>query len=324
MIKEVVKKSLVVGVILLFSGTVFASNISSNMAFYGDELDQQQTIWTEYEGYGIHNSDEMMAQSFKPTLSVLTRVELAAGNFGNPSGNLVVSIRSSLNGEDLTSAYVSAQDIPDLEHSDWMEFDFSDISTTPEETYYIVWHPDSSWDSSNFVIWRKHDGDPYPRGRLFWYDGSDWVDDYPTEDFCFKTYGMNNQPPNKPSITGPTSGEVRNSYEYEIVADDPDGDNLYYFIEFEEGYSYWTEENYPSGEAINRSWRWSESGDYEIKVKAKDVHGLESDWATLKVSIPKNKDVNPILRLLGWPISRFPLLEMILFRMALLNNFGNF
>jgi len=30
-------------------------------------------------------------------------------------------------------------------------------------------------------------------------------------------------------------------------------------------------------------------------VKAKDVMGEESDWATLEVTMPKNKAINPFL-----------------------------
>ena len=41
-------------------------------------------------------------------------------------------------------------------------------------------------------------------------------------------------------------------------------------------------------------------GEYQIKVKAKDDHGAESDWADpFGVSMPKNKVVNsPVLRFL--------------------------
>ena len=34
---------------------------------------------------------------------------------------------------------------------------------------------------------------------------------------------------------------------------------------------------------------WSEEGEYIVKAKAKDPYGAESDWATLEVTVPKNK-----------------------------------
>jgi len=89
---------------LLFS-SIFPSVGSSRI--FDDVIDQEQPIWTENEGYGIHNSNEKMDQSLKPTLNTLTRIQLVAGNFGSPSGNLFISIRDSLNGDDLASASIS-------------------------------------------------------------------------------------------------------------------------------------------------------------------------------------------------------------------------
>jgi len=51
---------------------------------------------------------------------------------------------------------------------------------------------------------------------------------------------------------------------------------------------------------------------YELKVKAIDEHGAESDWATLEVSMPKNKAINPFLLFLERLIYRFPILVQIL------------
>ena len=47
-------------------------------------------------------------------------------------------------------------------------------------------------------------------------------------------------------------------------------------------------------------------------VKAKDVMGEESDWATLKVTMPKNKAINPFLLFLERLMERFPIMEQIL------------
>jgi hypothetical protein len=102
-------------------------------------------------------------------------------------------------------------------------------------------------------------------------------------------------------------------YQYEIIADDPDGDDLYYFIEFEDRESYWTEDSYPSGETITRSWRWGRNGTYDIKVKAKDINGAESDWATLEVTMPKNKAMDtPFFRFLELHPHMFSMLRQLL------------
>jgi len=124
---------------------------------------------------------------------------------------------------------------------------------------------------------------------------------------------LENCPPNSPSISGPINGNIMEVYQYEIIADDPDGDGLYYFIEFEDREGYWTEDSYPSGETITRSWRWGRSGTYDIKVKAKDINGAESDWATLEVTMPKNKAMDtPFFRFLELHPHMFSMLRQLL------------
>ena len=56
-----------------------------------------------------------------------------------------------------------------------------------------------------------------------------------------------------------------------------------------------------------------EKGDFEVKVKAKDMKGLESEWSdSLVVSMPKNKAINPFILFLERLIERFPILEHII------------
>ena len=77
------------------------------------------------------------AQSFKPTLNVLTRVSLYGWRNEMPPNNLIVSIRNIYNGKDLTSVIIDNSDIP--EHSsDWFYADFPDVSVVSNSTYYIV------------------------------------------------------------------------------------------------------------------------------------------------------------------------------------------
>jgi hypothetical protein len=100
---------------------------------------------------------------------------------------------------------------------------------------------------------------------------------------------INNQPPNKPTISGPSSGKVNEEYNYSFVSTDVDGDEISYYIEWGEGTnSGWTR-TLPSGEPLNASHIWEQRDSYTIKAKAKDENGAESEWATLEVSMPKRK-----------------------------------
>ena len=71
---------------------------------------------------------------------------------------------------------------------------------------------------------------------------------------------------------------------------------------------------YDSGYEGRASHSWSEQGDYEIKVKAKDTNDIESEWSDpLPIKMPKNKVINtPFLKFLENHPHMFPLLQQLL------------
>ena len=122
---------------------------------------------------------------------------------------------------------------------------------------------------------------------------------------------LTNPPPNKPTITGPTSGKAGKSYTYSAHTIDPDGDQIYYWFDWDDGTnSGWTGP-YNSGQTVSVSHIWSAQGTYSIKVKAKDTSDVESDWSDpLSISMPKNKAINtPFLQ---YHQHMFPLLRQLL------------
>ncbi len=46
-----------------------------------------------------------------------------------------------------------------------------------------------------------------------------------------------------------------------------------------------------SGEKAKIFHTWAEQGTYIIKAKAKDISDYESEWGTLKVTMPKNQQI---------------------------------
>lgn len=98
-----------------------------------------------------------------------------------------------------------------------------------------------------------------------------------------------NNPPYPPAITGPTSGKPRVKYTYTIVTIDPDGDDVYYFIDWGDFTNSGWIGPYSPGEEVTVTHRWLIQGTYTVRAKAKDVYGAESDWSTLSVTMPKNK-----------------------------------
>ncbi len=101
-----------------------------------------------------------------------------------------------------------------------------------------------------------------------------------------------NIPPDTPTITGQENGKIGEEYEYNLSTKDADMDDILYFIDWgDETNSGWLGP-YNSGETVNAKHTWDKKGTYQIKVKAKDVYGAESDWATLEVSIPRSRMLN--------------------------------
>jgi hypothetical protein len=124
-----------------------------------------------------------------------------------------------------------------------------------------------------------------------------------------------NSPPVKPTISGPSSGRVGRSYTYSSTTTDPESDQIYYWFDWADGTnSGWTGP-YNSGETLTMSHTWTAQGSYSVKVKAKDVSGVESVWSDpLVVSMPKNKPYinTPFLKFLENHPYMFPLLQKLL------------
>jgi len=120
--------------------------------------------------------------------------------------------------------------------------------------------------------------------------------------------------PNKPSKpSGSTSGKANTDYTYTSSTTDPDGDDVFYLFDWDDGTDSGWLGPYDSGDTVTASHTWTEKGDYQIKVKAKDTYGVYSPWSDpLPITMPKNKAINPLLLFLERLMERFPILEQIL------------
>ncbi len=115
-----------------------------------------------------------------------------------------------------------------------------------------------------------------------------------------------NEPPNAPNIQGETNGKHGEEYEYTFSATDPQGDDVYFWIEWGDGDVVEWYGPYNSDEEFTLSHSWTEKGGYTIRVKAKDMKESVSEWATLEVTMPKNKAFIFNFPLLSWLFEQFP------------------
>ena len=230
---------------------------------------------------------------------------------------VTVSIREDLGGEDLTQLSL----VPDISQGNqvWVEYDFEDISVIPGNTYYIVCSategsPDEGGRLMTYGWSFSEDSSSYPDGGSYTMGlATGFVWSSGTYDCCFRTYGIPNNSPSKPTITGETNGNNGESYEYKFSSVDPDGDDIYYWILWFEGCPGVSWDGpYSSGEEITKSYTWEDEGTFTIQVKVKDDKGAESEWTTLQVTMPKNKLVNNLNSWIDRLIERFPILKLIL------------
>jgi len=109
---------------------------------------------------------------------------------------------------------------------------------------------------------------------------------------------ITNNGPNIPTLPdGASNGVIRDSYTYSVSTDDPDGHRIKYGFDWDgdDQVDDWTE-LVDSGSIASQSHTWYSKGIYDIKVKAQDEYGEQSDWSkSLTVSIPKNKIMHNLL-----------------------------
>jgi hypothetical protein len=130
-------------------------------------------------------------------------------------------------------------------------------------------------------------------------------DDLTVTDTTWALISGTNAPPNTPDIQGPSNGKPKVQIKYTVVATDPDLDIVFYFIDWRDNTTSGWLGPYGSSEQKSVSHAWSYKGTYSVKVKAKDIHGAESDWGTLSVKIPFSYD-KPVFAFREWFFERFP------------------
>ncbi len=83
--------------------------------------------------------------------------------------------------------------------------------------------------------------------------------------------------PQKPS--GESEGVTKVSYTFSSSTTDPEGQQIFYLFDWGDNTTSEWLGPYDSGNTVNAAHTWNDKGDYEIKVKAKDINDSESKWS---------------------------------------------
>jgi hypothetical protein len=339
---------IVVGIFVLsgLGAVAFNINISKEeiVSSFLDELDQSQEVMTENLVIPIGQITipenppiyVQVAQSFIPTKDIITRVELLIGKNATTTYPLTIAIREELLQSDLTTVLIDPGMVP-TEAFDWVECDFNDILITPGQTYYIVALTDNVTD--NYYAWGGNNiSESYPDGCA-WFsldEGNSWgnqssssdvsnieewilpgskpnFDDYVTWDMCFRTYGRLNSAPEAPIITGPAKGTVGVEYDFTFNTTDPDGDQIYLWIEWFPGCPgiFW-EGPFDSGVDVVIPYTYTQQGTFTITAIPKDIWDVQGPAGQHIVTMPRSKVFNmPFLRFLNNHQNLFPVIRQI-------------
>jgi len=331
---------LLIGILLLsgMSAVAIVKNKNESLPI-SDQVDQSQIDYAEnilmpigqllFEG---NFTNIQVAQSFIPTMEILTRVEIYIGKNDTTTYPIYVSIRKELDKDDLTIDNAEPSIVPTGE-AGWVEIDLPDILVIPGHTYYIVTITENETD--NWYAWGGNNDSESCLDGCAWFsydEGDTWTnessisssqnpessfskpastqaDEYITWDTCFKTYGRNSIPPDAPKINGPRTVRYNESQTYIFTTTDPDGDDVYYQILWGDGTSEEWIGPYYSDEIITVDHAWEEQGLFIIASRAMDEYGYIGNWTEYEVEVPRNRQLyNNILSML---FDRFPFFKYI-------------
>ena len=204
-----------------------------------------------------------------------------------------------------------------------LEYNFSSSTIDPNgDQVYYMWN----WGDGNFSEWIG----PYNSGdtceaSYFWEDEGEFEvkvkamdenDNLSTWSNSLIITIYDTKPPDKPIISGPSRLLPLIPYNYKFNTVDPDGENVYYWIEWgDDEIEEWIGPS-RSGEVVSLSHKYTTIGAFNITVKAKDINDFESEMMEkqIKVSLSRSRMINNrfIFTYLEKFIALFPLLDQLL------------
>ena len=193
--------------------------------------------------------------------------------------------------------------------SEWLYTYTSNINTEYSDYIHLtLHHGGSTWGSDHNSFW------DYGYDALFYFEYTETPYYHTSGDTMAHinaTYAVKNMrlifaslaelsevsplsnPPAKPVITGPTNGIVNYEYNYTVVTTEPDGEDVYYYIDWGDGTDSGWLGPFSSGTSTTAQKSWNTSATYTAQARAKDINEVLSEWSDpLSVSIINDQPPN--------------------------------
>jgi len=100
-----------------------------------------------------------------------------------------------------------------------------------------------------------------------------------------------NHKPILPIIYGPSTGKTNEDYPFFFQTADPDGDDVYIYIDMGDGAYFDWEGPYESHDITEILYYYEQIGVYTIRVRAKDEHGSETEVVKHRIVISRSRAV---------------------------------
>ncbi len=292
-----IKKVIIIFLVFLFILTSFGFvqgiQTQENSVDLIDQSNGAECVGCSGAGNFLLTDGFYIAQGFTPSHNILSKIILVLKRSGSPPEDtkLTLFIRETLNGDDLV---LMEKEID----STAMIFDIQDIDVIPGNLYYMIITTDYTSTGNDGYGWYHGDSNSYSGGNCWTKsEATTWLENEECDMF-FYTY-WKDYSPSIPTIEGSYTGSAPKRYEYTFSTTDPEGHDVEYYIKWGDGREFKWTGPYDSGEQITKSHSWTYAGNYTISVKARDIHGAESDWTTMEIIMEKNKVItSPLLRFL--------------------------
>jgi hypothetical protein len=127
--------------------------------------------------------------------------------------------------------------------------------------------------------------------------------------YSFPAYMYLTNPPINLEINGPREFEVREEQKFTIIAEEPDDEELYYYVDWGDGSNSNWLGPFLSNEEHILSHTWLSKDSYLVKFKAKDRWGIESEWKSIRLTVGRTSSRIQNENIFNDLVFRFPLIK---------------